>query len=258
MNNTNLLEQAMKKMADNMQKSFRDCPFCNFMACEGVYFTSHDHTPQYFEYDGATETSTLSHYEDGKWVVDRTRRERFCPCCHRFLESAVEVWKHIPSMLNVEASNFGRIRTHRKILKPQENNSGYLKTIHTHHAWLPSREVKHAYYIHRLIARAFIPNPYHLPQVNHVDGNVYNNNLNNLEWCSASWNARHKVNEPHKPIKWEAIIATDTNGQVINRFKSIADTARNIGVSASSIRRCLLGSQKTADGYMLKGIRSAD
>ena len=39
------------------------------------------------------------------------------------------------------------------------------------------------YHVHRLIAKAFIPNPKHLPQINHLDGNTMNNHVSNLEWC---------------------------------------------------------------------------
>ena len=49
------------------------------------------------------------------------------------------------------------------------------------------------YRLHRLIAQTYIPNPNNLPQVNHIDGNKYNNDVSNLEWCSAKENTAHAL-----------------------------------------------------------------
>lgn len=47
--------------------------------------------------------------------------------------------------------------------------------------------------LHRLIANAFLPNTENLSQINHKDGNKLNNNVSNLEWCSARYNTRHAL-----------------------------------------------------------------
>ena len=45
--------------------------------------------------------------------------------------------------------------------------------------------------IHRLVAKAFIPNPKGYLEVNHLDGVPSNNNVTNLEWCDKRHNHLH-------------------------------------------------------------------
>lgn len=73
--------------------------------------------------------------------------------------------------------NRGRAKYHQEI-KQRINSDGYMcitvgKT--------GNRTVAS---VHRLVAKAFIPNPLNLPEVNHKDYNRTNNSVDNLEWCS--------------------------------------------------------------------------
>jgi hypothetical protein len=49
------------------------------------------------------------------------------------------------------------------------------------------------FYLYRLVALHFIPNPYNKPYINHKDGNRMNLSLYNLEWVTANENMKHAV-----------------------------------------------------------------
>lgn len=55
---------------------------------------------------------------------------------------------------------------------------------------------------HRLVAEHFLLNPNNYPCVNHKDGNKLNNNVDNLEWCTYSYNTRHSFEKGlQKPLR---------------------------------------------------------
>ena len=71
-----------------------------------------------------------------------------------------------------------------KTLKPQKNGKGYLRV----------GIGKKLFFVHRLVAEKYVPNPNNMPQVNHKDGNKLNNCVDNLEWVSNQQNRDHAMN----------------------------------------------------------------
>lgn len=58
--------------------------------------------------------------------------------------------------------------------------------------WKDNKGTK--FYVHRLVAQCYVPNPSNLPEVNHKDGNKLNNCHTNLEWTDSKGNSVHAVN----------------------------------------------------------------
>lgn len=56
---------------------------------------------------------------------------------------------------------------------------------------LYSAGVPRVYFVHRLVALTYLPNPKGLRVVNHIDGNKYNCNVDNLEWATHTENNYH-------------------------------------------------------------------
>lgn len=99
-----------------------------------------------------------------------------------------EIWKDIEGYNGkYQVSSCGRIRNIKEIMSLTANRGGYLKL-----KLYDKGKIKYES-VHRLVAKMFIPNPYNLPQVNHIDGNKKNNNIDNLEWIDMKGNNIHAI-----------------------------------------------------------------
>lgn len=97
---------------------------------------------------------------------------------------------------------------------------------------------------HRVVAEAFIPNPKHLPQINHKDGNVKNNNVGNLEWCTCQDNLLHSFRVlKRKPSITTAKIIKLTNKQTeeVLYFSTERDCAFYLHMSHEHLNKLLTG-----------------
>jgi hypothetical protein len=157
----------------------------------------------------------------------------------------IEVWKDIEGYKIYEVSSFGNVRNKNtgRILKAC-NKSGYFSV------GLSNIKTK-SFEVHRLVAKAFIPNLENKPEVNHKDGDKLNNNYWNLEWATHSENMTHARNTglitteytSSKPISQFTI-----DGQWIKDWASITEVHRENGFDISAISNCINSKTKTLCG----------
>ena len=99
----------------------------------------------------------------------------------------LEEWKVIEEFPIYYVSNMGNVKNSvtGNILVGGLDKNGYRQVTICYKGKQYSRRIC------RLVAKAFLANPDNLPQVNHKDEIVSNDNVNNLEWCTAKYNVNY-------------------------------------------------------------------
>lgn len=189
-----------------------------------------------------------------------------------------EIFKDIEGYEGLyQISNYGRVKSLKnrqgnvQLLKQQVKPNGYCQVS-------LYKNNKYGYFnVHRLVAIAFIPNPNNLPEVNHIDEDPTNNRVDNLEWCTRSYNINYgnrnsKVSEKAKNWKhtlgkhWTSsnrgsknhnskpVAQYDLENNFMNRFDSIADAEKYLGLTPgkSHISDACRGYIKQSCGYKWK------
>lgn len=158
----------------------------------------------------------------------------------------IEIFKDIEGYENYQVSNYGSVKSlgngktrKEKVLKPFNTTKGYL------YVDLYKQGKRKNYYIHRLVAQAFLPNPNNLPEINHKDEDKTNNHVTNLEWCDRKYNINYgtlkeKLSKP--------VICIET-GKI---YPSTMEVQRELGFAQSHISSACNGKLKQAYGYTWK------
>ena len=142
----------------------------------------------------------------------------------------MELFKFIEDTEQIySVSNHGNIRnnTTEYILKPFITERGYLQV----NIAFSSRPKRITIDVHRLVARAFVENPYNKPYVNHKDGNKLNNIAVNLEWVTPKENNDHAVSIGLIKSGEDSYLAKLTEDDVLEIIELLKQGYRNIDLA---------------------------
>lgn len=180
-----------------------------------------------------------------------------------------EIWRDVVGYEGLyEVSNLGNVRSlfrYKKQLKWNVLGSGYASVQ------LFKEKVGTRLLVHRLVAKAFLPNLDGLPVVNHKDENKLNNNVDNLEWCTQQYNlayndgyrkradntrwfydeirVRFKENNPAIKLP---VIQMNLSGEFIKEWPSAKDAVVALGYKSDHICECCKGKRETSNGFRWK------
>jgi hypothetical protein len=137
-----------------------------------------------------------------------------------------ELWKTLDEYKGIKVSSFGRIlkasnktRKERILTEFAKDRDGYCRcSVQKLDGTWTSQPV------HRLVAKAFIPNPDNKAAVNHIDGNRTNNKVENLEWVTPKENVYHSFQFGNRKICKDVpknTILTDFQVSQIDKLRTL-------------------------------------
>ena len=170
-----------------------------------------------------------------------------------------EEWKPVVGYEKLYmVSSFGRVKSlgcynHPEKIKNQRfPKNGYLLVS----IWENNKEKK--LLVHRMVAKAFIPNPDNKKTVNHKQGNKKDNRWLKLEWNTRQENTIHSYRElgrKSNPLRGanhsraKKVIQKDKNGDIINKYDTVTEAAFINKIGISHIARVCRGVEKSAHGF---------
>lgn len=189
----------------------------------------------------------------------------------------MEEWRDIKGYEGYyQVSNEGRIKGMKRTIISsigiiRRVKESIRKTIKDKNGYLSVQLCKdgkaQCFFIHRLVATAFLPNPNNYPVVNHKDENPSNNFVwvnsdgsvdperSNLEWCDSSYNNTYgsRIEKVNKKTS-KKVLQYSLQGILLKEYQSVSEAARELGFNHQLISACCRGYNDitTAYGYIWK------
>lgn len=170
-----------------------------------------------------------------------------------------EVWKDIDGWEGqYQISNLGRVKslpkklhrgmTKERIMKSTNNGSDYFIV------GFRNGNRRKSYLVHRLVAKAFIPNPKNKEEVNHIDGNKQNNIYTNLEWTTKQENINHAWRTGLSSMEKLDVVRIKVDqftedGRYITTYNSMSEAEKATRASVGEIGKCCRGLAYHSGGY---------
>lgn len=180
-----------------------------------------------------------------------------------------EMWANL-SYPNYAISNYGRLK------RLAHNYVPKVKSQHVYPKFIPSKMckiymTKRGYltfrvmyegkmvsiYVHREVAKAFVPNPNNYMFVNHKNENKSDNRFCNLEWCTAKYNSNYGTCQIRRASKLKDVMASRNagincytlQGDLVKHYDTIGEITDD-GYNLKTIYRCCQHLQETTYGYV--------
>ena len=166
-----------------------------------------------------------------------------------------DTWSKIKGFDNYSVSTSGEIRNDNtgKIKAPKKSTNGYYAVD------LYNSGIRTTCRVHRIVGETYVDNPDMKPQLNHKDGDKFNNDYTNLEWVTAKENMRHAFKnglcKPNRSMLGKRKPNAGRHGKPVRIietgevYKSITECEKAINGNNGHICDCLSGRQKTHRGY---------
>ena len=153
-----------------------------------------------------------------------------------------EVWKPVKGYEGIyEVSSLGRVRKVATGLILHQSNCGGYRIV-----GLRKDGIGKSARVHRLVAKAFLPNPDMLPEINHRDEDKANNCVENLEWCDHSYNMRYNDlqlrNREKATTRHTIDVKRMENGHILSKIRkakewTLDEAAAKAGISYNTLIR---------------------